>query len=275
MRKYGLFCAIALLLVVNTVVFVGIASNRSGIPEETVELSERELPLAYSSDENTGISLSFNYNHGNEWLDKKKLAALGFDCSIPEASTKAALFYRHMLPRKTYAVFEYAGEAWKRWIQVKENSIAKRKEKVKQGKAEKKDLEELQIELKKDLMTSSRLFAIDANNDPTALRKRYPEQSRFIIVPVVVRLDYNDGPSPSDENKEQNQKIRGYLSEVLVDSIHVPMGKRSLLEPLHYRERLEYYNRPAVEPRYMVKLQFGKRYEPWIVDVRQINGKNN
>lgn len=72
MRKYGLFCAIALLLVVNTVVFVGIASNRSGIPEETVELSERELPLAYSSDENTGISLSFNYNHGNEWLDREK-----------------------------------------------------------------------------------------------------------------------------------------------------------------------------------------------------------
>ncbi|MCE5193988.1 MAG: DUF4824 family protein [Nitrospiraceae bacterium] len=272
MRKYGLLGAITLLLIVNAFVFAGILINRSGSPEAAIELTERELPLAYTRDENTGISLSLKYDYDREWLDKKKLIAIGFDCSVPEGSPEADIFYRHVLPHKTYAVFEYDGETWKRWIEKQEKLIADLEKKIRQGKSDKEELGRLQTRFKRDIKTRTRLFPIDADNDPVALRNRYPDNSRFIILPVVVRMNYY---FTSYENKKSPKKIIGFLTDVLVDSIHVPLGKRSLLEPLRYKEKREYYTEKITEPRYVVKLHFGKRYEPWVVDVRQIKNSKN
>ena len=48
MKKYGLIAAIALIVLTNVVVLAGVAYNRSGEPDATVTLTERELNLAGS-----------------------------------------------------------------------------------------------------------------------------------------------------------------------------------------------------------------------------------
>ena len=85
MRRRGLLVAAALILVTNAVVLVEVARNRAGAPVETIQLTERELPLNFRGKEDTGVSVSLNgrrfYSVGDDfsWLNQAKLEELGFD----------------------------------------------------------------------------------------------------------------------------------------------------------------------------------------------------
>ena len=65
MKRYGIMTALLLLLVVNGIVLGGVYYNRSGIPEATLTMTERELPLAYNyrHKENSGVTLRLNWHH--------------------------------------------------------------------------------------------------------------------------------------------------------------------------------------------------------------------
>ena len=102
-RRY-LYAALGLLLLVNAVVLVGVARNRSGVPDASLTLSERELPLSWDfrDRENTGVSLQLNVNFDNEeqqWFNESKLAELGFD--IPHDREEAQGTRKRVLPKKS------------------------------------------------------------------------------------------------------------------------------------------------------------------------------
>jgi hypothetical protein len=293
MRKYGLLSAIALLVLINIIVLAGVARNRSGSPEAVVELTERELPLRFyqrSADrENTGMSLRLDWNeypvysksfHRNsrglkyDWFDQSKLESVGFDCSVPLTDPKAELLYEKMLPRKAYAVLEFEGIAWNAWRKREQQDLSEIADKVKKGAATQIDLREAQKEYEHELKTHSRLFAVDAGNGPAKLRQQYPDSRRYLIMPAQVRLTYTRGYNV-ETKKSEPPKLTGYISEILVDDIHVPKTMRAVLDALTVKGKSQpesYYPYGAnrQEPRYKVALYYGKRYEPWVANIQPI-----
>jgi hypothetical protein len=293
MRKYGLLAAIALLVLVNIIVLAGVARNRAGAPEAAIELTERELSHSLyrgtADKENTGISLHLDWNeypvyskflHRNsrgfkyDWFDQAKLEAVGFDCGMLLTDARAELHYEKILPKKAYAVLEYEGIAWDAWREREQQDLADVVEKANKGAVSQKDLKEAQEEYEHELKTHSRLFAVDAGSDPARLRQQYPDNKRYLIMPAKVRLSY-DRNYNVDAKKSGPPKLTGYISEMLVDDIHVPKTMRAVLDALASKntsqpESYYSYGINKQEPRYKVTLNYGKRYEPWIADIRPI-----
>ena len=92
-----LIAGLSIIIVTNVIALGGVAYNRSGEPDALVELTERELDIAYRyglERENTGLRLNINcrvetlqddYAYANNncwgnpvWLDQQKLIELGF-----------------------------------------------------------------------------------------------------------------------------------------------------------------------------------------------------
>ena len=95
-RRRWILLAVALVIVSNLVVLIGVARNRSGEPEATVRLTERELGFLHHDPESSGMILGFRLNRDDEadWLDRAKLETLGFDCSLPVTPRNDAVLAR-------------------------------------------------------------------------------------------------------------------------------------------------------------------------------------
>lgn len=273
MRRIGLVLCIALFLATDAVVLLGVMRNRAGEPDAVIELTEREVELPYFTKENSGISLSLRWNVQGawrryysppDWFDQSKLEELGFDCSLPLEAANAEIWYGKALPRETYAALEYEGDSWKEWLALRRAELEQLAAEVERQESTPGDLEKEQERFEHSLLAMSRLFLVDVGNDPSMLRERYSDSSRFIITPAVVGLRFAQGDLPS---------VGGRVSEVLVDEIHVPRGQRQVLDAIRADEA-ESESPPWVRgdhpPRYKVRLHYGQRYEPWVVDVKPI-----
>jgi hypothetical protein len=294
MRKYGVIIAICLLVVVNAVVLGGIAYNRSGESAATITLTQRELPFAsyydYSDRENTGLSLRIGWSRDEylsplfsfsktredgdlDWFNKAKLEAIGFDCGFPLSDSKADLHYRKILPRKTYAVLEFEGTAWDRWLSDQRADLDERLGGIKEEK-----LKATREEFERRLQTHTRLFAIDAGNDLDVLRTKYNKPERYMILPATVRLQYHE-PYAAEGEKKEPPSLRGRITDILTDTIYVPKEHRAILEKiLMERAQKQEMNNDfrgysKHGPAYAVTLKVGKRAEPWIVGVRELPAK--
>ncbi|MGH8703341.1 MAG: DUF4824 family protein, partial [Burkholderiales bacterium] len=125
-RTHTLIAGLALIALTNAIALGGVAWNRSGEPESVVKLTQRELGQSYwsiSDRETGGMELSVRWrvvttvphesfypdHYGApEWLDREKLAALGFDVSRrPDARRR----YQRLLPREALVVLEIDGPA--------------------------------------------------------------------------------------------------------------------------------------------------------------------
>ena len=93
------------------------------------------------------------------------------------------------------------------------------------------------------------LFAIDAGLDAGKLRAQYPDRSRYIIMQGQVRVTSAAG---------------GRITGLSIKEVNVPLEYRRVFEPLQANNN---FRRDPVPPRYAIKLAFGRRLEPWIVDV--------
>ena len=262
MRQRGLFIAVGLLLLVNTIVLGGVVYNRSGEPDAAMKFTERELRIstAYYHEENSGVSLRINTDHAFNWnrkasnydafawLDSNKLESLGFDLSKPANNEMKHDYYERQLPRRSFAVLEYGGNSWEVWKRRLEEEFSFLEQEGKEGKKTAKDLEKARGNIERELTAGSRLFIIDAGNDPAALRQLYSNRSRYLILPALVRVSYY-GSYTSAQARESS--LRGYL-ELLISEINVP-------QYLHKETKKG--------PHYQVSLCTGKRYEPWIADI--------
>lgn len=271
----------SLVLLVNIVVLAGVAWNRSGEPEATLRLSERELDLPSlwrDSGEDSGLALSLSwrvvpelhdsekespYPHGaysqTRWLNAERLARLGFDVSDrPDADSPRS--YRGSA-REVWLALELDGPAHARSVAHAAGLLAEANTKL----AEHPDDREHQQRVRDAAQHHeqvrdewSRLIAIDADLDPDALRARHSDRQQVAVMHGRVRAIW-DQPhqQPADRGR-----WRGYIEAISIDSIHVPLAMRESFEPLLAKRAAEQRNR------FSVTLAYGKRREPWIAEVK-------
>jgi len=283
-RMYTLIAGLALILSVNAVVLVGVAYNRSGEPESALLLTQRELapprPWGFEG-ENSGIALRLQWRVlredvyepsgmviGNagfggapDWLNKAKLAALGFDVANLDDTPEDRKRYGKLLPKDVLLVLELDGPAWRAALERARRHLEK-EEMLLAANGGKEEFEQRTRLASKQLLweehRNSRLFVIDADLDAQALRAKYPDRSRYAIMRGQVR------PQVSEIEKEL--RLVGYVNDISIDHIHVPLPYRKVLEPM--LESAHANQDGSVSPSsYEVSVEFGKRFEPWITAV--------
>ena len=271
MRRIGLFGALTLVLVVNAVVLAGVAWNRAGAPEATLRLTERELPVHSGFPrfrEDSGLALQlilFERHHSPDWLDADKLRTLGFR---PERYTAvdepAERVYKVPPPRHAWVVLEFEGQAWEAALAAHEQELRELAEKIGKREATEQQLEDRQQALEHLRERASRLFAVDAGLDPATLRKRYADESRFLIVSADLRMQVI--PPVDSRQGAGEAMVRGVITSILTSRIHVPLQHRIALDGALGAEDVA--GRPhAGPPRYEVLLNWGSRHEPWIEEI--------
>jgi hypothetical protein len=216
-------------------------------------------------------------NPERNWLNEKKLMELGFDTSYPLDEKNASRFYSRQLPIQAYVVLEYNGDAYQNWLKKTRNRIKERQEELSKEKNpdKKKTLENDIRRIQQETITYSRLFAINGGRDPEVLRRKYPDQSKYIITPAVLNIMMHYAPRKKDQPKSLTKRyLSGQVRKVSVSKIHVTSDYRSFFISDIKTPTKTYLPRDKplsdLEPRYQVTLNYGRRYEPWIVDVQKL-----
>ncbi len=277
-----LIAGLTIIILANVVALGGIAYNRTGEPDALVTLTERELIIAYQyglQRESTGLSLGINcrvetlqndYAYGNSncwgnplWFGKEKLIELGFEFAAYE-DNKNHSYYERVLPRDVYLVLEFDGEIYQKVLQQKEKQLTDELA-LKISNPDNPEFEDRVKRAGENLQAeqnyNSRLFAIDVGWDKNALRIAYPDTGRYIIMRASVR--------PTWHFNENQWVWTGRISDLLIESINVPLEHRVVLKPMEQAGSRR--NGNVVGPRYQVRVAFGKRAEPWVVGVERLN----
>lgn len=276
--KKLIITGLLLIAATNAIVLAGVAYNRSESPTYIVVLSEREanLPYRYSRNkENSGIALKLkwrvlgdaiagqrysSYNYGRPvWLDEEKLRSIGFKFEQKPGDKGAYSYYRRLLPREAMLVLEYHGKAYDEALKKakahlgKEEALLRRNPKKEEFIKRVKEAKEI---VNDEKLIRSRLFVVDAGLGYNELRAKYPNKARYIITPGKIRATI--------DRRKKKDVVSGHISNLSVGQIQVPLEGRQVLAPLLKKSR---NRRDKVAPRYSVRLAYGKRMEPWVVDV--------
>ncbi len=242
MRQRGILLAAAVIVITNGVVLIEVARNRAGGPIETIQLTERELPLNFREKENTGVSVRLNWQqlfyfvaNDYSWLDRTKLEGLGFDCARALREPK-----RSPLPRPGFVALEYGGPAWEQWLKAVQQADAIRNFSASGMRTE----------------MSSRLFPVDVAKTPEPLLRKYPDRGKYLIVEGVVALSVTTFDPVT--RQEGQARLQPSISEALPNTIHVPPPLSDALGNLPILPN-------AASSRYTLTLACGRYFEPWLV----------
>jgi hypothetical protein len=240
MKRSGLILAITILLSANAIALILAARNRTGVPVQTIELTERELVLQSMGQDNSGVGLSLSWHRQEEsaYFTRAQMEAIGFDFRIPKGREGKEML---LLPRLAYAALEYKGKAWEQWSQRSETE----KQPSRPGPPSRS--------------STTRLFVVDLSPNIIELRSRYPDQSKYLIVAAVVQARFQEIKDPKTGTVIPDQCV-GYISDILPSGINVPLPFSKLLAPLSPD--------PKAEPRYTVTLAYGRNLEPWVTSVK-------
>jgi hypothetical protein len=235
MNRWGVVGSMAMVVAANAFVLVGVAIDRSGGVVQKIELSERELPIRGSSEDNTGISARLSWHAGwypavrfGPGIDRNKLTELGFDCRVAPGDRLAESHYQRQPARVVFVVLEFDGPTWQKWLV---GAIAASPESTEFLKGH-----------------SSRLGVVDVGKNPSALRARYPDQDHYLIALGLIRAMVRYEASKPPE-------VFGEVAGLVVDEIHVPKPYADTLAGLRGKP-------------YKLTLCYGKRYEPWVCGCR-------
>jgi hypothetical protein len=255
MTRKALWLA-ALVVVASNAAALGFAwRNRSGEPDATVNLTERELRLVDRGSENTAIALGVtwvdpaNAPGAAGWLDREGLARLGFDVSLP-VSTEQAGHYRSQPPRAAYVALEVDGDGWRSYLA----SIPEGPE-------------------REEALRGSHLVPVDAGLDRAALRARHPDRRRVLVtrgsIGLVFRQDAGRPPT-----------LTGRLNVIYPAELSVPGPLRGPLEALAPAPRPRFEPRQAwrgwplpADPRFSATVTWGRSLEPWLAAVDRMPTK--
>ena len=236
----------ALLVVVTVAAFIGAAEwNRSAVPQLTLVLTERELPLVHTNpapgdDPGARLRIAYQYRHdpldARNWLPESRLREVGFVFTTPVGSPRAADTYDRVPPRVAWVVLEYDGPQWL--------DIERRRALVESARVPAPGLQ-------------SRLVPVDAGLDLAALQARYP--TGHLILRGVIGLSY----VPAAQG---GPMLHGVLRELVPAAIAVPYEFRSLMEGLRPERG---------EPRYEAELALGTLGLPYIRSLRLMDGTKN
>lgn len=279
MRRWALPGALLLILVVNAAVLGGVAWNRSGDPVAALVLTERELflpPGGLASRENSGVALRLKVSHYSrtpEWLDGAALKNMGFDPEWYVENRQQGHEYRKQpLPRRAYVVLEYDGAAWTALVQRMEDKVAQVRERVEAAELDERALERARRRLERFRTRASRLVPVDAGSDPASLQARYTDGSRYVITRAEIRMRFGRPPSSEDPSRERGP-VYGYIGRILPGSVYVPLKFHDALQSAVRTDHPDPASgsaEPGWQPRFRVEVHYGKRYEPWIVQLRDL-----
>ena len=273
-RRIATLAGLALLALTNAVALGGAAWNRSGEPDATLALTQRELALPYvrpdgHESENSGLSLhlrwrtlrapsprqpgsglAFEGGAYPKWLDAAKMRSLGFSEATQKLDPAQDFSSRARwhTTRPVLIVLELDGPASQEALRRAEAHVAN----VDASNANIADKKTAHDRLEHERTCSSRLFAVDAGLDAAALRATYPDRTKYAI--VHARID------PRFEGDDQ--QARGVIQSMGVDEINVPLAWRGVFDGLR-----QAYDDPADDParRFQATLAFGHRFEPWLL----------
>jgi hypothetical protein len=229
--------------------------NRSGAIETDITLTERELPLAYrSNDEDSGVALELRWMdpawsyHERErpalWLDQDHLKELGFNVSVPPSADHAVEFYQRQRARRAYVALEYDGPSWRQYLDETDRENRRRAALA-------------QTNLLPNPASETHLIAMDASADARRLRTRHPDRSSVLIVPAVVRITVQPFLPAIQGQRSKPATLSGSVQEI-PSLIHVPRPFSDLFRRLSW-------DRNSVK--YKVHLRYGSSFEPWIAGV--------
>jgi hypothetical protein len=278
-RKHSMVAGAALIAATNAVALLGVAYNRSGEPESTLRLSQRELgAIRYRTNhENSGLALKLHWRVLDEdnpdpmsyrwqgsrfsgspkWLDRDKMVALGFDVGVPDQLGDHLRTFRRQLARDVLLVLEMDGPTYQRSLANATAAAAKVKA---MGK---KDSDEASAEiLEREGKGNSRLFVVDAGLDIVSLRAKYPDRSRYAIVGGRIE------PAGRWDSRAVSTHS-GYVSSVNVDEIHVPLELRSAFDGAVQEYALLGSTERRINVAYDATVTFGRRLEPWLVTAKK------
>ena len=245
MNRPLVFAAAAVVLFANLWAMVSARRNRAAAVGGTVELTERELTLPPRFGDSTVLFLDLRWavvpadpatDSAPHWLTAAKLTDLGLDCSVPPEAPEARDHYRWLVPVPAYVVLEHEGPAW----QTRETHTT----------------------------PTTRLFAVDAGQDARQLRERYPDATRYAICRGVVSAFLQDW-DPRNRRPLEPPRLRGGL-DVIPSRLYVPSRYSRLLERWQVPNRAV-PDGSTSEPRYAVKVAWGTRHEPWVLEVRELS----
>tara|TARA_R110002049_G_scaffold273930_6_gene451870 strand:- start:966 stop:1844 length:879 start_codon:yes stop_codon:yes gene_type:complete len=275
------------LLATNAYVLTSVAANKAGAPEAFITLSERELSLPYRLyKENSGLFLTLQWRSLNKqeefdeyaydnrgapaWFDSKKLVDLGYNND--EINYYSSSSYepqkRKPLPKEVFIVLENNSvlydEALKRAEAIVENQKA-RLAKNANDQHISNSLERAEKQLERERLSASRLFAVDAGVERSALRQQYSDSTRFIIAKGLIEPYY------SYNNNKEKRKTYGFIRELSIEQIHIPLKQRNLFDKLLGQNKV--HSSDVKAPRYQVELAYGSRLEPWVVSIKPMSAK--
>ena len=271
-RKAALIAGLALITTTNLVALGGAAYNRSGEPDSTLSVTQRELRPSYAGvgrKENSGLTLhlrwrvlqqteirsvyAFDGEGGGApaWLDAAKMAELGFDQKITVHRSGSDAEWRHerQLPRDALVVLELDGPVYQQALERARHAATEVESKNERGTG-KKDAQEI---IDREERWSSRLFAVDAGLDRDALRAKYPDRQKYAIVRGQVR------PAWQPSGKVGG----GTLYDLSAEAINVPLEMRGAFEgvlPASYQRSEDDKGR-----HFEARVAFGQRLEPWLI----------
>lgn len=291
LRSRTFLAGVALILATNAVALIGVAYNRKGEAESTLKLTQRELWAPYSWNfgaENSGLGLGLRwrapdnlsgplydnvvmqpngYANRRGWLDRAKLAELGFDVSPPENTPKGRRYYEKLLPKDVLLVLEFDGPAYDALLERARQHLKNEKALLaaNAGKPEFQNRTKRAEEwLKAEERQNSRLFVVDAGLDVKGLRAKYPDRRRYAIVSGQVQ--------PWLTGKADELLLAGSVKGISIDEINVPLAFRHALDPdLKNNRRV----RSPAGKSFEITVAFGKRLEPWITAVSDKTGQGN
>ncbi len=240
MKRWSLILAIVILLCTDVIALIMATNNRAGQPFEIIELTERELALQSMGQDNSGVAVSLKWHRQEEpaYFDRSKMEALGFNFAVPKGRTGRDIL---LSPRPAYAALEYEGDAWRQWV--------RRAEEEKQTGRASRPIQSF----------ATRLFPVDVANNPFELRSRYPDQKRYLIAAVAVQARIQNIADPKSGDVLTDRCV-GLVSGIDPTDINVPLPYARLLSSLKPE--------PEDEPRYTIKLAYGRNLEPWVVEVK-------
>lgn len=276
----ALLAGVALIVVTNAVVLAGVAYNRSGQPESVLKLTERELRIhdlswSWPSTENSSIDAHLTWRVaqvpgwdeevgyrswylGLSWLKPAQLRELGFEIPADLESEEGMERVAKQPSRRAWVVLENDGPAYQAALEYARKSL-ERATALASANADDPEFQQrlntARGVLEREERMETRLYVVDAGPDETALRARYPDRQRYAIV--------NGRLNAMIEGDVGRRHMTALVAEIDADSIRVPHQYRSIVEPLarpqeYFRER---------EPRFAATVNFGRRFEPWIVDL--------
>ncbi|MBU0751448.1 MAG: DUF4824 family protein [Gammaproteobacteria bacterium] len=278
-RARTLAAGAALILLTNAVALGGVWWNRTGEPESLLVLTERELPLpyrGYRSSENSGLEFRLGWRVGErdgnvfygyagsggmpEWLDGKRMEALGFATYDVDGGEEARRRYSRQQPREVLVVLELAGPAWQQALERARENAARHAAAAAVNVDSKEFANRAKVAqdaLQREERANSRLFAIDVGRDLAKLRTTYPDRGRYMIVKGTVR--------PRVANRDKKYQPAGYIGDIGAGRINIPFALRPVLERLPPGQRAK---AAEGDPRYEARLAIGQRLEPWIAALR-------